>query len=177
MGRFRSFCVVSGPSGLFFYWGKERFKERSRYQTIRQSDDRHQMTETALRTPSFRVERSEIEKSPRITQPGAIVRKGIRHTARLSSIFYLLSSIFYLPMSDTLPVWRLFILKSQTSYFKSVILTQLKNELNFFNSTCWVKNELSEICTIKADIITYKLLRYNVCFYLRSIFNVKINVT
>lgn len=49
------------------------------------------MTETALRTPSFRVERSEIEKSPRITQPGAIVRKGIRHTARLSSIFYLLS--------------------------------------------------------------------------------------
>ena len=127
------------------------------------------MTETALRTPSFRVGRSEIEKSPRITQPGAIVRKGIRHTARLSSIFYL-------PMSDTLPVWRLFILKSQTSYFKSVILTQLKNELNFFNSTCWVKNELSEICTIKADIITYKLLRYNVCFYLRSIFNVKINV-
>lgn len=96
--------MVSGPSGLFFYWGKERFKERSRYQTIRQSDDRHQMTETALRTPSFRVERSEIEKSPRITQPGAIVRKGICHTARLSSIFYILSSIFYLPMSDTLPV-------------------------------------------------------------------------
>lgn len=94
--------MVSGPSGLFFYWGKERFKERSRYQTIRLSDS--QMTETALRTPSFRVERSKIEKSPRITQPGAIVRKGIRHTARLSSIFYILSSIFYLPMSDTLPV-------------------------------------------------------------------------
>ena len=74
------------------------------YKTIRQSEDRHQMTEAALHTPSFRVERSEIEKSPRITQPGAIVRKGIRHTARLSSIFYFLSSIFYLPMSDTPPV-------------------------------------------------------------------------
>lgn len=96
--------MAKRPFGAVFYWGKERFKERSRYQTIRQSDDRHQMTEAALHTPSFRVERSEIEKSPRITQPGAIVRKGIRHTARLSSIFYFLSSIFYLPMSDTPPV-------------------------------------------------------------------------
>lgn len=100
---------MSGPSGCFFIGEKRDLRKGadirlSDYQTIRQSDDRHQMTETALRTPSFRVERSEIEKSPRITQPGAIVRKGIRHTARLSSIFYILSSIFYLPMSDTLPV-------------------------------------------------------------------------
>ncbi len=96
--------MAKRPFGAVFCWEEERFVERSRYQTIRQSDDRHQMTEAALHTPSFRVERSEIEKSPRITQPGAIVRKGIRHTARLSSIFYFLSSIFYLPMSDTPPV-------------------------------------------------------------------------
>lgn len=85
--------MAKRPFGAVFCWEEERFKERSRYKTIRQSEDRHQMTEAALHTPSFRVERSEIEKSPRITQPGAIVRKGIRHTARLSSIFYLLSSI------------------------------------------------------------------------------------
>ena len=43
--------MAKRPFGAVFYWGKERFVERSRYQTIRQSDDRHQMTEAALHTP------------------------------------------------------------------------------------------------------------------------------
>lgn len=47
------------------------------------TDIRRQMTGVRLCFLSFRVERNEIEKSPRATQPAAIVRKG--HPATLLS--------------------------------------------------------------------------------------------
>lgn len=45
-------------------------------------------------------------------------------------------------------------LQSQICYFNSI-----KNDVKFFNSTCWVKNESNETSTIKAGILTYELLR------------------
>ena len=45
-------------------------------------------------------------------------------------------------------------LQSQICYFNSI-----KNEVKFFNSTCWVKNELSKISTIKAGTLTQWFMR------------------
>ena len=145
MGRFRSFWR-GGEDLRKEIWD---LREKADWQTIR-----CQTSGVALRTPSFRVERSEIEKSPRITQPGAIVRKGIRHTACLSSIFYL-------PMSDTPPVWRLFVLKSQTSYLKSVVFTQLKMKSNFLTQNVELKmSQLKEARYNQAFLYVLKCLAF-----------------
>ena len=98
MGRFRSFCVVSGPSGLFFYWGKERFKERSRYQTIRLSDS--QMTDIRWQKRHFAPRHFEWgeAKSRNLPALRSLVLLSGKAFATLPvcllfSIFYLLSSI------------------------------------------------------------------------------------
>lgn len=52
-------------------------------------------------------------------------------------------------------LWDLWIRAAeQPCNLKSVILTQLKVKSNFFNSTVWVKNELSQINSINSGVLT-----------------------